>query len=39
MYEYELLAGGRFRNAELITVQNGQLMQAQLFFGGNADPD
>jgi ketosteroid isomerase-like protein len=36
MYEYELLAGGRFRNAELITVRDGQLTESQVFFGGNA---
>jgi ketosteroid isomerase-like protein len=38
MYEYELVAGGRFRNAELITVRNGQMVEEQVFFGGNANP-
>lgn len=36
MYEYELLAGGRFRNAELITIRDGRLTESQVFFGGNA---
>jgi len=38
MYEYELLAGGRFRNTEVITVRNGQMVEEQVFFGGNANP-
>ena len=38
MYEYELLEGGRFRNTELITVRDGQLVEEQVFFGGNANP-
>ena len=36
LYEYELVAGGRFRNAELMTVRDGQLVEEQVFFGGNA---
>lgn len=34
MYEYELLTGARHRNAELITVQDGQIVEVQVFFGG-----
>ncbi|MET0866395.1 MAG: nuclear transport factor 2 family protein [Nakamurella sp.] len=37
-YQYELLAGGTFRNTELITVRDGQLVETQVFFGGNALP-
>jgi ketosteroid isomerase-like protein len=37
MYEYELVAGGRHRNAELITVRNGQVVEVQVFFGGAVD--
>src|SRR6187549_1071553 len=32
MYEYELLEGGRFRNTELITVRDGQMVEEQVFF-------
>lgn len=34
MYEYELRTGARLRNAELITVRNGQIVEVQVFFGG-----
>lgn len=34
LYEYELASGERFRNAELITVRDGQLVETQVFFGG-----
>jgi ketosteroid isomerase-like protein len=35
MYEYQLRATGeRFRNAELLTVRDGQIVEAQVFFGG-----
>ena len=33
-YEYELTAGGRYRNVEVQTVRNGQIIAAQVFFGG-----
>jgi ketosteroid isomerase-like protein len=35
MYEYQLRATGeRYRNAELLTVRNGRVVEAQVFFGG-----
>jgi hypothetical protein len=34
LYEYELKTGDRHRNAEYITVRNGQLVETQVFFGG-----
>ena len=35
MYEYELRATGeRYRNTELVTVRDGQIVEAQVFFGG-----
>ena len=34
MYEYELRTGARHRNAELITVRDGQIVEVQVFFGG-----
>jgi len=34
MYEYDLHAGGRYRNAELITVRDGKIVEVQVFFGG-----
>ena len=34
MYEYELRTGSRYRNAELITVRDGQIVEVQVFFGG-----
>ena len=37
MYEYELKSGERHRNAELITVRDGQVVETQVFFGGRYD--
>jgi ketosteroid isomerase-like protein len=34
LYEYELHDGDRHRNAEYITVRDGQLAETQVFFGG-----
>ena len=34
MYEYELKSGERHRNAELVTVRDGQVVETQVFFGG-----
>ena len=34
LYEYELKTGERHRNAEYITVRDGQLVEIQVFFGG-----
>ncbi len=34
VYDYELKAGGRYRNTELITVRQGRLAEVQVFFGG-----
>ena len=34
LYEYELEGGRRFRNAEVITVRDGQVTESQVFFGG-----
>jgi ketosteroid isomerase-like protein len=35
MYEYELRESGeRYRNAELITVRDGRIVETQVFFGG-----
>jgi hypothetical protein len=34
VYEYELRAGERYRNAELHTVPDSQVTQVQVFFGG-----
>jgi len=36
MYEYELKTGARHRNAEVITVRDGRLIETQVFFGGPA---
>jgi ketosteroid isomerase-like protein len=33
-YEYELNDGGRFRNAEVITVRDGQIHEIEVYFGG-----
>jgi ketosteroid isomerase-like protein len=33
-YEYELTAGGRYRNIEAITVRDGLIREVQVFFGG-----
>ncbi|MED7952166.1 nuclear transport factor 2 family protein [Streptomyces sp. BE20] len=35
-YEYELSAGGRYRNMEAITVRGGLIREVQVFFGGRA---
>ncbi|MEV0649070.1 nuclear transport factor 2 family protein [Phytomonospora sp. NPDC050363] len=37
LYEYELREGGRFRNAEVLTVRGGQVAETQVFFGGRAE--
>jgi ketosteroid isomerase-like protein len=34
LYEYELKTGERHRNAEFITVRDGQLVETQVYFGG-----
>ncbi len=34
LYEYELADGARHRNAELIAVRDGRLVETQVFFGG-----
>jgi ketosteroid isomerase-like protein len=34
LYEYELKTGERHRNAEFLTVRDGRLAEAQVFFGG-----
>ena len=34
LYEYELDTGDRHRNTEFLTVRDGQLVEAQVFFGG-----
>lgn len=39
MYEYQLTSGETYRNAELITVEQGRIVEAQVFFGGRYDPD
>ena len=37
LYEYELADGGaRYRNAEVITVRDGLIVEIQVFFGGAA---
>src|SRR5580693_6373504 len=38
LYEYELKAGGRYRNAEFSTVRDGQLAETHVFFGGQVAP-
>ncbi len=37
-YEYELRTGGTFRNMEAITVRDGQVVDAQVYFGGPPRP-
>lgn len=37
LYEYELTTGEVFRNAEVLTVWDGQIIEAQVFFGGRVD--
>jgi len=34
LYEYELKTGERHRNAEFITVRGEQIVEIQVFFGG-----
>lgn len=34
LYEYELHTGDRHRNAEVLTVRDGQVVETQVFFGG-----
>jgi hypothetical protein len=34
LYEYELTTGERYRNVEVVTVRDGQLVETQVFFGG-----
>ena len=38
LYEYELLAGGTYRNAEFVTVREGLITTVQVFFGGRVTP-
>ncbi|TXS41572.1 nuclear transport factor 2 family protein [Streptomyces sp. uw30] len=33
-YEYELTAGGRYRNVEAITVRDGLISEVRVYFGG-----
>lgn len=35
LYEYELATGGRYRNAEVLTVRDGRIVEVQVFFGGS----
>lgn len=35
MYEYELLTGERHRNVEVLTVRDGKVVEAQVFFGSD----
>lgn len=37
VYEYELRDGARHRNAELLTVRDGRIVETQVFFGGRYD--
>jgi ketosteroid isomerase-like protein len=38
MYEYQLReTGERYRNTELLTVHDGQVVEAQVFFGGKVE--
>lgn len=34
LYEYELGSGERHRNAEVLTVRDGRIVETQVFFGG-----
>lgn len=34
LYEYELHSGEVHRNAEVLTVRDGQVVEVQVFFGG-----
>ena len=38
MYEYELETGERHRNVEVITVRGDQIVEVQVFFGGQYPP-
>ena len=33
-YSYELIDGGQFRNAEVITLLDGQIHEIEVYFGG-----
>ena len=33
-YEYELENGERYRNCEVLTVRDGQIVETQVYFGG-----
>jgi ketosteroid isomerase-like protein len=35
MYEYELQTGAVHRNAEVLTVRDGRVVEVQVFFGGS----
>jgi hypothetical protein len=37
LYEYELQSGEVHRNTEVLTVRDGQVVEAQVFFGGRVD--
>ncbi len=37
LYEYELKTGERHRNVEVQRVADGQIVEAQVFFGGRYD--
>jgi ketosteroid isomerase-like protein len=37
LYEYELTTGEVFRNTEVLTVREGQIVGVQVFFGGRVD--
>ncbi|MDQ6752060.1 MAG: nuclear transport factor 2 family protein [Actinomycetota bacterium] len=34
LYEYQMQNGEQYRNTEFITIRDGQLVEAQVFFGG-----
>lgn len=37
LYEYELEGGERYRNAEVLSVADGRVVETQVFFGGRQD--
>ena len=37
LYEYRLKTGEQHRNAEVITVRDGKLVETQVFFGGRVN--
>ncbi|WP_399082549.1 nuclear transport factor 2 family protein [Streptomyces sp. BBFR2] len=37
-YAYELVGGGHFRNVEVLTVRDGLVAEAQVYFGGAFPP-